>query len=135
MGNRAGDWFNQAEGDLGHSKNARTAGDYDWACFAAQQAAEKAVKGLILAKSGEGWGHSVMRLLKDLAGVIMVPEGLIRCGMRLDRHYIPTRYPNGFDAGAPREYYADEDAQQAIRDAEEIYDFCRQSFSESGAGP
>ncbi len=44
MANRAIDGLNQAEGDLSHSKNARTAGDYDWAYFAAQQAAEKAVR-------------------------------------------------------------------------------------------
>jgi HEPN domain-containing protein len=123
--------LNQAEGDLSHSKNARTAGDYDWACFAAQQAAEKAVKGLILSKGGEGWGHSVMRLLKDLSAIMEISERLIRSGMKLDKHYIPTRYPNGFDIGAPKEYYTDEDAQKAIRDAQQIYDFCRQSFSKS----
>ena len=134
MANRAIDWLSQAEGDLRHSKNARMAGDYDWACFAAQQAAEKAVKGLILLKGGEGWGHSVMRLLKDLAGIIEISEHLIRSGMKLDRHYIPTRYPNGFDTGAPKEYYTDEDAEKAIRDAQQIYDFCCQSFSKSRAG-
>ncbi|MBW1996052.1 MAG: HEPN domain-containing protein, partial [Deltaproteobacteria bacterium] len=98
-------------------------------CFAAQQAAEKAVKGLILSKGGEGWGHSVMRLLKDLAGIMEISEDLIRSGIALDKHYIPTRYPNGFDTGAPKEYYTDEDAEKAIRDAQQIYDFCRQSFS------
>ena len=131
MANRAIDWLNQAEGDLNHSKNARKAGDYDWACFAAQQAAEKAVKGLMLSKGGEGWGHSVMRLLKDLSGVMKISEPLTRSGMKLDKHYIPTRYPNGFDTGAPKEYYTDEDAEEAIRDAQQIYDFCRQSFSKS----
>jgi HEPN domain-containing protein len=131
MGNRAKDWLKQAEGDLQHSRNALGSGDYDWACFAAQQSAEKAVKGLILAKEGEGWGHSVMRLLKDLSQVMTVPEALIRSAMRLDKHYIATRYPNGFDTGAPKEYYTDEDAQQAIADAQAVYDFCRQSFSQS----
>ncbi len=128
MANRAGDWLKQAEGDLGHSRNAEKAGDYDWACFAAQQSAEKAVKGLMLARGGEGWGHSVMRLLRDLAQVMDVPESLIRLAMRLDKHYIPTRYPNGFDTGAPKEYYTNEDSTQAIEDAEAIFNFCSQSF-------
>jgi HEPN domain-containing protein len=131
LANRAGDWLKQAEGDLGHSRNAEKAGDYDWACFAAQQSAEKAVKGLILAKGGEGWGHSVLRLLKDLSQLMTVSESLIRSAMRLDKHYIPTRYPNGFDTGAPKEYYSDEDANQAIEDAKTIVDFCRQSFPDS----
>ena len=130
MGNRAPDRLNQAEGDLRHAVNARKDGDYDWSCFAAQQAAEKAVKGLILSKGGEGWGHSVTRLLKDLAELEEIPDALLKAAMRLDKHYIPTRYPNGFDVGAPREYYTDEDAQKAIEDAERIYGFCRQSFSE-----
>lgn len=134
MGNRAVDWLKQAEGDLGHARNAEKAGDYDWACFAAQQSAEKAVKGVILAKGGEGWGHSVTHLLRDLSNVADVPPELIKAAMRLDRHYIPTRYPNGFDSGAPKEYYTDEDAEQAIEDAKRIYDFCFESFSESGDG-
>jgi HEPN domain-containing protein len=131
LANRAGDWLKQAEGDLGHSRNAEKAGDYDWACFAAQQSAEKAVKGLILAKGGEGWGHSVLRLLKDLSQLMTVSESLIRSAMRLDKHYIPTRCPNGFDTGAPKEYYTNEDADQAIEDAKAIFDFCRQSFPDS----
>jgi HEPN domain-containing protein len=130
MGNRAVDWLNQAEGDLRHAVNARKDGDYDWSCFAAQQTAEKAVKGLILSKGGEGWGHSVTRLLKDLAGLLEIPDVLVKAAMRLDKHYIPTRYPNGFDVGAPREYYTDEDAEKAVEDAERIYGFCRQSVFE-----
>lgn len=131
MANRAKDWLYQAEGDLNHARNAKKDGDYDWACFAAHQAAGKFVKGLMLAKSGEGWGHSVTRLLKDLAEVMDVSEALIKAAMRLDKHYIPTRYPNGFDTGAPREYYTDEDAEKAIEDAQLIYDFCSQPVSES----
>ena len=134
MGNRASDWLNQAEGDLQHARNAKKVGDYDWACFAAQQASEKAVKGLILAKSGEGWGHSVTRLLKDLSNIMEISPTLIKAAMNLDKHYIPTRYPNGFDSGAPREYYTDEDAEKAIEDAQSIYDFCIKSISEPGEG-
>ena len=134
MGNRAIDWLNQAEGDLQHAKNAKKDGDYDWACFASQQASEKAVKGLILAKSGEGWGHSVTRLLKDLSNVMEISSTLVKAAMNLDKHYIPTRYPNGFDSGAPREYYSDEDAEKAIEDAQSIYDFCIKSISEPGTG-
>ncbi|MCU0573187.1 MAG: HEPN domain-containing protein [Syntrophobacteraceae bacterium] len=131
MGNRAADWLHQAEGDLRHAVHAREDGDHDWSCFAAHQAAEKAVKALILCRGGEGWGHSVTRLLKDLARVEEIPDAVLKSAMRLDKHYIPTRYPNGFDVGAPREYYTDEDSEKAIQDAERVYGFCRQSFLES----
>ncbi len=41
---RSADWMNQAEGDLLHARNDVAGGYYEWACFSAQQAAEKAVK-------------------------------------------------------------------------------------------
>jgi hypothetical protein len=40
MANRDGDWLKQAEGDLQHSRNALKAGDYNWACLAAQAIAD-----------------------------------------------------------------------------------------------
>jgi len=127
VANRAGDWLAQAERDLQHARHSRDAGDYEWACFAAQQAAEKAVKAALLALGGEGWGHSVTRLLADLAQRQTVATDLLDAARRLDKHYLPTRYPNSFPAGAPRDYYTAQEAQQAIVDAAAIYDLCRQS--------
>jgi HEPN domain-containing protein len=123
LGNRAKDWLAQAEHDLEHARHALQDGDYDWACFAAHQAAEKAVKALFLSLGGEGWGHSVTRLLTDLRNRSIVSEDLLLAARRLDKHYLPTRYPNGFDVGAPRDYYTIEEAEGAIRDAECVYDF------------
>jgi len=57
MGNRWRDWFNQAVKDLEHAEDSRRAGRHEWACFAAQQAAEKAVKALHLFWRQEAWGH------------------------------------------------------------------------------
>jgi HEPN domain-containing protein len=128
VSNRASDWLAQAGHDLAHARHASEDADYDWACFAAHQAAEKAVKALFLSLSGEGWGHAITRLLRDLSHKLTVPEDLAQAARRLDKHYIPARYPNGFDAGAPRDYYTAEDAQRAIQDAQRIYDFCQQSL-------
>lgn len=124
---RVPDWLAQAAHDLGHAQHALEDGDYDWACFAAHQAAEKAVKALFLFLGGEGWGHAVTRLLQDLSQQQLIPEDLMQAARRLDKHYIPTRYPNGFDVGAPRDYYTAAEARQAISDAQGIYDFCQQS--------
>jgi HEPN domain-containing protein len=128
MTNRAPDWLAQAGHDLEHARHAREDADYDWACFAAHQSAEKAVKALFLSLGGEGWGHSITRLLKDMSLKLAVSEQLIMAAQRLDKHYIPTRYPNGFDMGAPQDYYTAEEARQAIEDAQRIYDFCEQSL-------
>ena len=75
MPDRARDWFQQAKRDLEQAKSSRAEERHEWACFAAQQAAEKAVKALHLSLSQEAWGHVVARLLKELP--IAVPEGLI----------------------------------------------------------
>ncbi len=48
MVSRAPDRFSQAERDLGQAEDSRRAGRHEWACFAAHQAAEKAVKALHL---------------------------------------------------------------------------------------
>lgn len=128
MTNRAADWLAQAGHDLAHARHALADTDYDWACFAAHQSAEKAVKALVLFLNGEGWGHAISRLLQDLSHKLTAPEDLIEAARRLDKHYIPTRYPNGFDAGAPYDYYTAGEAQQAIEDAERIYNFCQQSL-------
>ncbi len=128
MGNRHADWLRQAGSDLRHAANARASGDHEWACFAAQQGAEKAVKALIMSHGGEGWGHSVTLLLGDVEERVDVPLALLDAGRRLDKHYIPTRYPNGFDAGAPTDYYTDEEAARAIEDGSRILEFCRDSL-------
>lgn len=128
MPNRAADWFAQAAVDLQHARHSREVGDFEWACFAAQQVAEKAVEAVYLHLGGEGWGHSVSRLLKDLAERLPAAEVLLERAKRFDRHYIPTRYPNGFDVGTPREDYTRRDADEAIADAESILELCRPSL-------
>jgi hypothetical protein len=41
---RSADWLDQARGDLQHARSDVERAFYDWACFSAQQAAEKAAK-------------------------------------------------------------------------------------------
>ena len=129
MPNRAHDWLAQADHDLKHARNAQQDGDYDWACFAAHQAAEKAVKGLFLALEGEAWGHSLTSLVEDLAKRMSVPDELRQRARQLDKHYIPTRYPNGFDSGAPGDFYTKPEAEGAIADADAIIEFRRRAIS------
>lgn len=124
MPNRWRDWLAQAKRDLNHAVHACEDEDFEWSCFSAQQGAEKAVKAVFLYLHGESWGHSVFALLKDLSDKIEVSERLIEAAKNLDKHYIPTRYPNGFDSGTPGDYYTQKDAQEAIENAREIIEFC-----------
>jgi HEPN domain-containing protein len=61
---RPRDWFRQAQLDLAAARSAREHGHHEWACFAAQQAAEKAVKALHESMGTEAWSHSVVELLR-----------------------------------------------------------------------
>jgi HEPN domain-containing protein len=60
---RAQDWYSQAEKDLEPAKDCRRSGRHEWACFAAQQAAEKAVKALHLHLKQEARGHVFAKLM------------------------------------------------------------------------
>ncbi len=123
------DWFSQAERDLQHARHALEAGYYEWACFASQQAAEKAVKALFQRLGAEARGHSVLGLLESLPSDLAVSGQMRDLARALDRHYIGTRYPNAHPEGAPHRYYTREDADVAIRAAEDILRFCAGHFS------
>jgi HEPN domain-containing protein len=126
MANRYADWFRQAEADLRHARNALEDGDYEWSCFAAQQAAEKALKAVFQKHGMDAWGHTVTALIGSLPAEVSKPsDSLINYARMLDKHYIPTRYPNGFDSGAPTDFYTKDEARSAIQHAEAILEFCR----------
>ena len=126
MGNRYADWFRQAEADLRHARNSLEDGDFEWSCFAAQQAAEKALKAVFQKLGMDAWGLTVTALLGNLPDTETQPsETLVNYARVLDKHYIPTRYPTGFASGAPTDFYTEEEAQNAIRNAEAILEFCR----------
>jgi len=122
---RADDWFRQAVKDLNHAKKSIELKDYEWACFAAHQAAEKAVKALYQKLGIEVWGYSVSRMLMSLPVEHRPSMQLVDKAKELDRHYIPTRYPNFHTEGAPLDYYTENDAVRAVRYAEEIIEYCR----------
>ena len=129
MPNRSRDWLNQATRDVEQAEDSRRAARHEWACFAAQQAAEKAVKALHLHLGQEAWGHVVARLLQELPDTIRVPGELVEKGRVLDSFYIPPRYPNSHPEGAPFEHYGPLQSEEAIRYAHEILEFTRSQMA------
>lgn len=124
MASRAQDWYRQAEHDLDHARHALADGAFEWACFAAQQASEKAVKAVYELHGEEAWGHAVSVLVEGLAPGIVAPQELVDSARELDQHYIPSRYPNSHPEGAPFEFYTAGEAGRAVRYAEEILAWC-----------
>lgn len=131
MPNRARDWLKQAERDLEQAQASRDAERHEWACFAAHQAAEKAVKALHLARGQEAWGHVVARLLAELPPSVSAPDELRQKARVLDNFYIPTRYPNSHAEGAPFEHYGPLQSEEALRYAGEIFDFVRHRLADT----
>jgi HEPN domain-containing protein len=130
MSNRAADWFRQAEADLQHARHAARDAHHEWACFAAQQAAEKAAKAAHVALGQEAWGHVVTELLDALGpSTPGVDAALLDRARALDKLYIPTRYPNGLAGGAPADFYTRAEAERAIADAEAVLEVCRRVLS------
>jgi HEPN domain-containing protein len=115
----------QALRDLAHARDTLEDGVYEWAAFAAQQAAEKAVKALFQALGGEARGHSVSQLLAALPGAARPSDDAIEEAKELERHYIGPRYPNSYPEGAPGDFYTAAEARRAIAAADRIVEHCQ----------
>jgi HEPN domain-containing protein len=132
MPDRSRDWFDQAVRNLDHAQASSKENRHEWACFAAQQAAELAVKALHLWHGQEAWGHVIARLLTDLPQP--APADLIERAKVLDNFYIPTRYPNGHPEGAPFQHYGTYQSEEAVRNASAIIEYVRARMAEEKPG-
>ena len=64
--NRYKDWLDQAERDLRRAHLDVKYEFWEWACFTSQQAAEKAVKALLMNRGITAWGHAITPMLSRL---------------------------------------------------------------------
>jgi HEPN domain-containing protein len=116
-------WWTQAVDDRAFVRDMAREGRYfDKACFMAQQAAEKAVKACLYAGGQrEVLGHAVLEFVRDLIRQDPAFTAAEAPAGRLDRYYIPARYPNGLPGGTPFQSYTAEDLATALRDVEAIF--------------
>lgn len=60
-------WLRQGERDLVSARNSCRSGDFEWACFQAQQSAEKSLKALLYARGFRKiLTHSVYELIREI---------------------------------------------------------------------
>jgi HEPN domain-containing protein len=108
-------WLAQAQQDLADARTLRDARSYASSCFHAQQAAEKATKGLLYSRGIRAIvSHSVTRLISECAKSDANFAEFTNAGRELDRHYIGSRYPNFYAEGTTHEYYTQEMADKCI---------------------
>ena len=130
-------WFLQAEDDRRFVIYIRdSALFFDKGCFISQQAGEKALKACHYATGKRiVIGHSLYEMLIDLEKIDASSRNVIDPARRLDRFYIPTRYPNGLPGGSPFQVYTKEDLTEALDDLERIFRFCRTFLKKRGVLP
>lgn len=114
-------WLAAAREDLAAARHLEVGGFFASACFHAQQAAEKAVKGVHYGRGARAvLGHSVRELIERLEPSVRSLDELLDGARELDLLYVPTRYPNGLEAGTPGESFSAAQATRALAQAEAI---------------
>jgi HEPN domain-containing protein len=122
---RSADWLKQANRDLQAAEVSAGSGHHEWAAFQAQQCGEKAVKALVQALHGSVRGHAITEILRLLPASLAIPQNVIEAANELDRVYFTSRYPNGFPAGSPSDYFSEASSQRFIGYAKTVLEFCR----------
>src|SRR3989338_10074087 len=112
-------WLEKARGDLKASKDSLNSKNYEWACFQAQQASEKALKSLYIKK------YKKLLKIHDLvllARKINAPKEIIVLCSKINPAYTDARYPD-----LSRDY-SEKDAQEIINFAEEVLKWTKKSL-------
>jgi HEPN domain-containing protein len=123
-------WRAEADRALAGARVQADADLHNWACFAAEQAAQLATKALLHGLGRGPWGHDLVRLgdLVREAGV-QLPDAVLDAMRRLGRHYIPARYPDAHPEGPAAAHYGASDSAEAIADADVVLAFVDGAWS------
>lgn len=117
-------WIVSAKQTLESARADLDSGFYNWACFKSQQAAELAVKAYLYGIGQPKAGNSISYLLS----LLKAPQQIIDKAKYLDKLYIPTRYPDAWSSGSPSFYYTKNEAEEAIKYAEDIIKFIEEEW-------
>jgi HEPN domain-containing protein len=127
-------WLLQAERDMNDAHFAMDGGRYNLACFLAQQAGEKAMKGYLYYRGAEAvWGHALADLCEDAKAFEMLFDTIKSRAIYLDKYYNLTRYPNYLPGGIPGDAFDDLEAGRALELADDVIDFVKERLAEAKA--
>lgn len=123
-------WLRQAEHDLDVAQKHRAGENYSDACFMAEQASQKALKGFLIAQGRRSIPiHSVAQLTEERSQIDNDFSNHIAPARILDQFYIPTRYPDALAPPAvPFESYTKEQGGKAVQAARAIVSLVRQKL-------
>lgn len=121
---RSQDWADEARSDWETAQILMNAGRYNACVFYCQQAAEKAMKSLLLQHHQAPWGHLVWNLYLDASQVTGDHDPMVEEATKgLDLHYIPTRYPDALPSSSPSEFYDKAKALEAMSWAQRAMEY------------
>lgn len=114
-------WLGLARDDLAACQSLIRDKLYHYACFHAQQAAEKALKALILRDNRTVPRlHKLETLLKQTDRSAPSLRPLLSDCKILDQYYLPARYPDAFSIPARMHVLSREDARDALHRAGKV---------------
>lgn len=104
------------------------------ATFHAQQAVEKALKAVLVLQAGDApRSHLIDSLLEALLSLeTEVPGEIVAAARSLEKHYLPTRYPDALGGGDPAKAYSRSDAVAAIEAGEQVLRWAEGQLSQAG---
>lgn len=108
---------------------------YGLACFHAQQAIEKTLKAYLMQKEGRiDKLHSLAELLDLCFKIDDSFKDFEDYALTIDRYYIPVRYPDALPGSLPEGMPNKEDAEEALKMAEEIFEFVKNKVNINNQG-
>ena len=123
----AREWIRRARSDLALARAERKGVYLEDLCFHAQQAAEKAIKALLIRRGIQfPYIHDLAKLLSLLEKAAGNLPDSIRQAERLTRFAVETRYPG---TGAP---VSDKKYREAVRLAGEVLRWAEQQLKDAG---
>lgn len=105
-------WLAFAENDLEAARVLSREEIWNQVCFHAQQSAEKFLKSAIPAQDRPR-SHKLADLLNRVES-LELSEEMKRCLRRLDRFYIPSRYPDALPGALEEGLPSESDANEAL---------------------
>jgi len=111
-------WFDHATDEFKDACDLKDRGRFYLALFHFQQSSEKALKAYLykITSSEEAYfTHSIYELI-EILGASDPDFKRIESASKLDKYYIPTRYPNGLPGGVPSRFFNDpKEAEEAMQ--------------------
>ena len=122
-------WLEQAAEHFAAAQWAAQGKHWPSACFQFQQAAELALKALLLRQGERVRVHGLLHLVELLLSYYPEVSRLDQAARNLDRFYIPTRYPDALPTGTSAAYFREQDSVEAQTAAGEVLSFARQKLA------